>query len=335
MSGKLLGIPCRSKAWALVLYRLMIEWGVEKDRILLFTKHSKQSEIDHFKNIEQVIKDNNIQIVIFSPIIKTGADISIPFNKIYAFAPSLASCSYRDFMQMLGRFRELLESLIRLVVLGKPGQMNVTPSVIKSKIEQREQCRQKYFRKLVKHKLVVDYLFDEASGEMKPVSTNNDFMEQYILNEMEQYADFDKEFLELCKKKGYTMEKMEHWDGVSDYLDAVVRIKEVLRQELMTDKQSAAFELKKNPHVAELSKNLIKAGKDVDEIDALTIPMQPMAEIIDLRKFDPMFDWKILSKNKHVFQRLKMMTDAKDNNQNPMDEYLKFALPRDDLNLTH
>ena len=30
-----------------------------------------------------------------------------------------------------------------------------------------------------------------------------------------------------------------------------------------------------------------------------------------------------------------MMTDAKDNNQNPMDEYLKFALPRDGLNLTH
>ena len=93
---------------------------------------------------------------------------------------------------------------------------------------------------------MVDYLFDEASGEMKPVSTNNDFMEQYILNEMEQYADFDKEFLELCKKKGYTMEKMEHENGVSDYQDAVVRIKEVLRQELMTDKQSAAFELKKN-----------------------------------------------------------------------------------------
>ena len=302
------------------MIRSLPKVGVDKDRILLFTKDSRKSQIDQFKGIEKVIKDKKIQIIIFSPVIKTGADISkTQFHRIYAFAYSNQSCSFRDFMQMIGRFRELETNQIRFIMTKNERQK--TKVELMSELQQREHFRQKYYKKIAKNNLVSEFAFEE-NAVLHPVSTNTLFMEQYILNELEQHADFNKEFLKLCVKKNYnvttTTYKPRH---NKKHIELILKIKAQVEKELLEKKKKAVKKMVTDPRLAENTKHLIRSGKDVDEIDSLTVSMQPMASSIDMDKLNVENDWQLLEKNKHVYQRLKILTDAKQKGLDPISEY--------------
>ena len=70
-------------------------------------------------NLEEIIINNNIDIFLHSPSIKTGISINTEyFNKCYAYGSSKSLCS-REFIQMFFRARQLKDKSINISVNGK------------------------------------------------------------------------------------------------------------------------------------------------------------------------------------------------------------------------
>ena len=88
-----------------------------KYNILCITSKSDDNIKKILNNLESKIIENNIQILIYSPCITVGTDISIKnyFNKIYGFMCN-GSVSARDFNQMLARVRNPIDDTINILL---------------------------------------------------------------------------------------------------------------------------------------------------------------------------------------------------------------------------
>ena len=83
-------------------------------RTLTITANTSNDIKNAVSNIEKLITDNNIQLLIYSPTITVGVDISITyFDKIYGYM-CYGSVGARDFCQMLNRVRNPISDDIHI-----------------------------------------------------------------------------------------------------------------------------------------------------------------------------------------------------------------------------
>jgi hypothetical protein len=76
------------------------------------------------KDINKYILDNKINLVIFSPTITVGVDITTKFNKVFGLV-STFSCNPRDFIQMLHRFRNVVDNTVHVYNNGHAKNVDI------------------------------------------------------------------------------------------------------------------------------------------------------------------------------------------------------------------
>ncbi len=95
-------------------YKIILKIDSEGAFIFKFGSEDKIDKHNTLHNLEEVIIDNNIDILLFSPTIKTGVSINTEyFNICYGYAHSKSICS-REFIQMLFRSRNLIDKEIHI-----------------------------------------------------------------------------------------------------------------------------------------------------------------------------------------------------------------------------
>ncbi len=332
-AGLKVGIICRSATWVNILYQMFIEAGVDPTKILRYTGDCPNSEIANFKNIEKILKENQTQILIFSPVITTGADISnVEFHRIYAFGKSKQSCTFRDFMQMSGRFRWV--STNQLVFMKKSGNTKKPRQFILNDLMKKEDVRKRYMQHIIDSHCVDGFEFQ--NDVLCPITKNPHMLEQFLLNEMEKEADFNVAFLDLCAKSEYTIIDGIEDDSLEEWLVTTkTRIKKMFNVKTKDNEVKALKKMQQNPYLADTAKLDIQSGKDVDPIDKIAIKFNTIAKSLkDFKNFD-VKDINQLKRKPKSYERLKILVNAKIANEDPMNKLREICYAKDADNMMY
>ena len=131
--GKRLCIASLCKSKAVILYEMLLKLNVKINILCVWSEICKFNDTDIIDteslkdNIEKYIICNNIDILIYSPTIKTGLSINEEnyFHKTYMIANTRGSVCGREALQMLFRSRSLKDKEINILISSLK---HITPS---------------------------------------------------------------------------------------------------------------------------------------------------------------------------------------------------------------
>jgi hypothetical protein len=111
ITKKKIGVPCRTKKDAQTINAKCEEWGLKTK---IYTSLEDDVVMRDFLDIDVAWRD--VDVVVFSSKVVVGADCQIKFDRVYIHADARGGCTAREMNQMTGRFRNLGDATIRVLV---------------------------------------------------------------------------------------------------------------------------------------------------------------------------------------------------------------------------
>lgn len=113
--GEKVAICCRTKTQARIYEKMFSE--TYKSAVFV----AGDPLLKKLEDIDTFLREDNIQLVILTSCITVGADIQEPFGRVFVDFRGSDGCTARNIMQMVGRFRVLSNTQVRVLV-GREAQ---------------------------------------------------------------------------------------------------------------------------------------------------------------------------------------------------------------------
>ena len=211
--GKKIGIMCRTVENCMILYKIavsqMIKKGEIASRVIMLHSDSPDDDLEKLENIEILINVRNIHVLIFSPILTTGADISadisaVAFERVCFFAKAETSCGARPSHQGPLRFRWVVSNEF-IICRDTSQNKSHTETQIVKELKAKEDVSFEYMKQIADSKMVDGYCYDNR--KLCPLTKSTTLLQQYILNKKEDTANFNKTWEDIAIWQQYTIER--------------------------------------------------------------------------------------------------------------------------------
>ena len=274
--------------------------------------------------------DENIQVLIYSPILTTGVDIQVPFEKVYFNADGHRSCNCRPGLQGICRCR-IVKSNEVVCFFGNSSSEGVNESQVHEKIKKEEDFTKRYFTQIKNYHLADDFSIE--NGRLYPITECTHMLDQSILNTIEDNANFKKSFVELSKTYHYEISGWFYPNFEEDEKNIQHDWKifsEAFKNNKKEIEQSTILKMNTDSKYGQKCLEITRSGQKSDIIDVrIAAKLRPVeARLGGLDKVQKTKVEKI--KNMILpIDRLKILMDAKEKGLDPILEFKKYSHVRD------
>ena len=257
-----------------------------------------------FQNIDKFLNENpQIQLMCFTSKVTVGADIQTSFDRVFLHGISHQGPCVRDCFQMIGRFRNVIDPVVRVLLPKPKSDLEGTSAISYEKEMARLRSRKNIAT-------VLNDLYLKSDKELvqgRVQWSTTDMMKVAGRVSTEHRKDFSSEFYRMCKLQKY---QVSVCDTIVETIEVANIAKSLKTSTDSVDKRTLTHE-KKAYDVIRLIDNLDSIQSEINELSRLSKQGQLTDELKFKLQFLKMTKYFPGTYTEMEFDELKFATNNK------------------------